>query len=453
MPHTQPHMRYEPLYPALLVVSLALVGYGFLLDTPQNILAGLQTIIFSDGALITDYIALAGPGAAFCNAGLVAAISVLILHYTEDCLNGLAITIFGLMAGFALFGKNIVNIWPILFGTYLYSRSKKESFSKYAIPALMTTCLAPIVSYVAIDNDFGSIAMAVVVGVAIGFIMPPLAGYTYRIQNGMNLYNIGFAGGLLAMVLIPMLDSMGATPKTWSYWATGYNAPMAVVLTAFCIVCILAGFLCFKQPHWAVWAGYRRLLNTSGRSPSDYLRMFGPGPVMLNVGINGIVAMTIILLVGGDLNGPTLGGIFTIMGFSAFGKHVGNMVPPMLGVILGGLIFHWELSGPANQLALLFCTTLAPISGYFGWKWGIVAGFLHSSLVLFTASPVSGLNLYNNGFSGGLVAIFLYPLITAIAEHRKIAIQDEDFFEPLVHDNPVAAPAPHQMSEEMDTPS
>lgn len=447
MPHTQPHMRYEPLYPALMAVSIALFFYGFLFDTPENIYRGLYTIITSDGALITDYIALAGPGPAFCNAGIVAAMSVLILHYTEDCLNGLAITIFGLMAGFSLFGKNFLNIWPILLGTYLYSRSVKEPFSKYAIPSLMATCLAPIVSYVSLDNGFGSIPAGILVGVIIGFIIPPLAGYTYRIQNGMNLYNVGFASGLIAMMTVPMLDSMGASAATWSYWATGYNTPMAVTLVLFCLLCILVGFVAFNQPTWAIWAGYRRLLKTSGRSPSDYLRMFGPGPVMINVGVNGLVSMTVILCAGGDLNGPTLGGIFTIMGFGAFGKHVRNMLPPMFGVMLGGMMLHWDLSDPGSQLALLFCTTLAPISGYFGWKWGILAGFLHSSVVLFTAGPVSGMNLYNNGFSGGLVAIVLYPLITALAQHRKVALQDEDFFEPLVHDEPVAPPT-DQRSEQ-----
>lgn len=450
MPHNHPHMRYEPLYPALMAISLCFIGFGFLLDTPENILNGLILIVTNDGALITDYIALAGIGAAFCNAGIVATISVLILHYTEDCLNGLAITIFGLMAGFSLFGKNFLNIWPIIFGTYLYAKSRKESFRKYAIPALMTTCLAPVVSFLAIDNGFASIPVAVLVGVSIGFIMPPLAGYTYRIQNGMNLYNIGFASGLLAMILVPMLDSLGAEPTTWRYWGTGYNVPLALVLGAFCLGCIVMGFVAFGHTGKTVWNEYRRLLQTSGRSPSDYLRMFGPGPVMLNIGINGLVAMTVILSAGGDLNGPTLGGIFTIMGFSAFGKHMCNMVPPMAGVMLGSVIFHWDICDPGSQLAVLFCTTLAPISGYFGWHWGIVAGFLHSCVVLFTASPVSGMNLYNNGFSGGLVAIFLYPLITAIAEHRKISIQDEDFFEPLVHDEPIAPPKVHAMSEERE---
>ena len=214
--------------------------------------------------------------------------------------------------------------------------------------------------------------------------------------------------------------------------------------------CCLAGLFCTSRPLWAVWAGYRRLLQDSGRAPSDFLRMFGAGPVLLNTGINGLISMAFILCSGGDLNGPTVGGILTIMGFSAFGKHAFNIIPVMAGVFLGGLVMHWSLSDSAIQLACLFCTTLAPISGYFGWPFGVLAGFLHSSVVLYTGTPVAGMNLYNNGFSGGLVAIVLYPVIIAVVRHRKPTLVDQDYFDPLEHDEPVVPPVPHAITEEED---
>ena len=60
-----------------------------------------------------------------------------------------------------------------------------------------------------------------------------------------------------------------------------------------CLGFILAGFFLTKMPVWAVWAGYRRLLSTTGRAPSDYLRMFGAGPVLVNMGVNGLLAWPI----------------------------------------------------------------------------------------------------------------------------------------------------------------
>ena len=197
--------------------------------------------------------------------------------------------------------------------------------------------------------------------------------------------------------------------------------------------------------------GLGRLLKTSGRAPSDYLRMFGMGPVLINMGINGLIGLAFLLLLGGDLNGPTLGGIFTIMGFSAFGKHAGNIIPVMAGVAAGGFFFQGGLESGSLQLAVLFCTAMAPIAGYFGWQYGILAGFLHSVVVLSTGSPVAGMNLYNNGFSAGLIAIVLYPTIIAIARHRKAVIQEEDYFDTFEHDEPqLPAPKHGELSEERE---
>ena len=65
-------------------------------------------------------------------------------------------------------------------------------------------------------------------------------------------------------------------------------------------------------------------------------------------------------------------------------------------------------------------------------------------------SPVAGMNLYNNGFSGGLVAIVLYPVIIAVVRHRKPTLVDQDYFDPLEHDEPVVPPVPHAITEEED---
>ncbi len=168
------------------------------------------------------------------------------------------------------------------------------------------------------------------------------------------------------------------------------------------------------------------------------------------MGVNGLIAMGVILLTGGDLNGPTVGGVLTIVGFSAFGKHAGNIVPIMAGVVLGSFVMHSSVSSGAVQLAMLFGTTLAPISGYFGWPYGVLAGFLHSAVVLYAGTPVAGLNLYNNGFSGGLLAIILYPTIVAIARHRKPVITEAEYFDHMEHDEPETPPPVQDMIEEED---
>ncbi len=427
--NTEKHQRYDKIFPVTIGFAVLIMILGILLDDPANILPGLYRIVTMQDLLITDYVYIAGPGAALINAGLVTIVSICLIKLSKDPFNGFTIVEMGLMAGFSLFGKNVFNIWPIILGTYLYARYQREPFSKYAAVSLLATSLAPMVSYMALGSVHANLLLGLATGVLIGFLLPPLSAYTYRVQNGMNLYNMGFACGLFAMMVVPVLTAYGDKPDAVLYWAQGYNFGFAIALVVLCAVCILAGFFAVGVPPWATWAGYRRLLTTTGRAPSDYLRMFGPGPVLVNIGVNGLLGMAYILIVGGELNGPTLGGIFTIMGFSAFGKHALNILPVMVGVGIGAYGMHYTPDYPALQLAGLFGTTLAPISGHFGWPFGILAGFIHSALVLQTGGTVAGLNLYNNGFSGGLIAMVLYPTITAIFRHRLPVLRNEDYFD------------------------
>ena len=444
------HTRYERMFLFLWGYAALLFVAGLVLGPPSKVLSGLVKIVLTEDALITDYVLVAGLGAALVNAAIVTAISLLILHAARVPANGITLVVIGLMSGFSLFGKNFVNIWPILLGTWLYAKSRREPFGKYAATGLMGTALAPVVSYFVLDNGWGTLPTGILVGAVIGFILPALSAYTYKVQNGMNLYNIGFACGLIAVLIVPLISSLGATPTTQYRWATGQAVPFAVLLGGLSLALLAGGLFGCKPKPSCAWRGYLRLLRTSGRAPSDYLRMFGPAPTLINAGINGLIGLGMIALIGGDLNGPTVGGILTIIGFSAFGKHARNILPVMCGVLLGSLIMHWSLSDSAVQLACLFCTTLAPISGYFGWPYGVLAGFIHASVVLYTGSPVAGMNLYNNGFSGGLVAIVLYAIVIAVIRHRRPEIQDEDYFDLVADDEPTAPKTAYTLTEKQE---
>jgi len=427
-------MRHKKLYTAEILFCLGLFLMGFILDDPRNILPGLKLILESQDVLITDYIALAGPGAAFVNSGLVTLCTLIIKWVSNEPHNGSDVMDMGLMSGFALFGKNILNIWPIILGTWLFSRLKREPFRKYTSVALLATSLSPMVSFAGLNTGWDAPLLGLLIGVLIGFVAVPLSVYTYRIQNGMNLYNMGFACGLLAMVIVPLMTALNMAPQKVNYWATGYNLPLGIMLFVLCAVFIVAGSLTGGRNAWKEYLHLLRRM--SGRSPSDYLRMFGPSVTLINMGINGIISTALILVTGGDLNGPTVGCIFTVIGFSAVGKHARNIIPIMLGVLLGSLVFRFSINDPAVQMAALLCTTLAPIAGCFGWPFGILAGFLHSALVLEAGSAAEGLNLYNNGFSGGLLAIVLYPIITSLVYHRRAMLQDKEYLDIFASEAP-----------------
>ncbi|MDU2664819.1 MAG: DUF1576 domain-containing protein, partial [Clostridium perfringens] len=133
-----------------------------------------------------------------------------------------------------------------------------------------------------------------------------------------------------------------------------------------------------------------------------------------NMGVLCIFSTLFVLLINGDLNGPTIGAIFSMAGFGCYGKNLANSVPLIIGASLASLISISDINSPVTVVCILFSTGLAPISGYYGWPYGIIAGFLHIFMVFNIGQLHGGLNLYNNGLAGGFVAAIIVPVIESL---------------------------------------
>jgi hypothetical protein len=216
-------------------------------------------------------------------------------------------------------------------------------------------------------------------------------------------------------LIVALYKSYGFVPDPVFIWTTGNNVLLATFLAVVFVSMIGLGFYLDRGCP----AGMKKLMDTSGQSPCDFIALVGFGPTLANMGITGAIGMAYILAVGGELNGPVIGAIFTVVGFAAFGEHPRNIVPIMAGVFLGSLAKPWSADDPSILLAALFGTALGPIAGRFGWHWGVVAGFIHSSAALSVGPVHAGLNLYNNGFAAGIVAAVLVPVIVAIQSRTQ----------------------------------
>ena len=113
----------------------------------------------------------------------------------------------------------------------------------------------------------------------------------------------------------------------------------------------------------------------------------------------------------GDLSGPILGCLLTVFGFSSFDAHPKKYLPLLAGVFLSTFFSQYQPDTPGILIASLFAVGLSPIAGQFGVLAGIAAGLLHSAIVMCTSQMYGGLNLYNNGFSAGWVAIVMIPTL------------------------------------------
>lgn len=408
-------------YILLSIIPAYFIVVGLVIQPLHEIGPGIIRMIEEPDFLITDYFVVGGVGAALINAGILTLVSIFIIYILKKEFSGHTITSACLMFGFSLFGKNLLNIWAILFGVFLYARYHKTSLSRYIYVGLYGTSLSPIITQIMQIWDMPILArllLSIVVGGIIGFVLPPLSTYVHFAHKGYSLYNVGFAAGIIATVVVSLLKSFGITTESRLIWSSGHNMEFAVLLGILFSGMVLGALM---YEGWEAVTEYWKILKSYGLSGTDYYKDDSGPAAVLNMGINGLFAMFFVLAVGGDLNGPTIGGIFTIVGFSATGKHIRNIFPIMLGVFLGGMTKQWNIYEPSPMLALLFSTTLAPIAGEFGVIAGVVAGFLHSSVAMNVGIVYGGMNLYNNGFAGGIVAIFMVPVLESIKDKRARA--------------------------------
>ena len=140
----------------------------------------------------------------------------------------------------------------------------------------------------------------------------------------------------------------------------------------------------------------------------------------MNMAINGIIAwIYVVFIAKGQLNGPSIWGILTVYGFGGIGKHIRNILPIFLGVYIGGLTQIWNINETSGLFAALFGTALAPVAGKFGFFMGVLVSFINSSVVLNSGLLHGGMNLYNTGFSAGLVAAVMLPLMEMVQNRRR----------------------------------
>lgn len=383
---------------------------AFFIDTPIEILEGMVKIVSSRDALITDYFELGGYGAAFFNAGLVLFMGYLLLVTEKAVFTGLTMAALYMNAGFALFGKNPLNVWPILLGTFLYAKFHHTRLNRYIYTALFGTCLAPLITeiiYILPYSKWVNMAVAILVGILVGFLLPPLSMHTASMHMGYNLFNVGFSAGIVAFVMVCVLRSFGMESQTTLIWKEGVPLPLLIGCYGYFALAFIYGLILSKGQ----WKGWIRIMRHPGRAVADFVYMDGVGATFLNMGVVGTMATTFILLIGGDLSGPVVGAILTVFGFGAFGVHMRNYTPVLLGVFLATLINIFDITTPAIQLAAVFSMGIAPIAGQFGPVAGLLAGFLHAAIVTCTNDMYGGLNLYNNGFSCGWVAIIMVPFV------------------------------------------
>lgn len=414
--HKEQKLKILFIFPLTFMI-LGVLFSCFSGQTNLTLSSGLKNILTSPSILITDFLSVGGIGSTFVNVSLISLYNLFLLRKYKLRINGLILAAFMTVMGFSFFGKNIFNVIPIYIGGYLYSHYKRIDFKDIIVSIMFATALAPVISAISFSTIIPSkiaILIGISVGIFIGFIITPLASHMVKFYDGYNIYNLGFTAGILGTILTSTLRSLDIKIESVNILYLKNNIFLILTLVAMFIYLICIGISINKR----TLREYKYIFNYSGKVVTDYTYLMGYGVTFFNMGIMGLLSLSYVLLIGGVINGPVIAGIFTVVGFSAFGKHIKNCLPIMLGVISTALFFGNDISSTSVIITVLFSTTLAPLAGVYGYKVGFIVGILHFILATNVGIIHGGVNLYNNGFAGGLVAGFSLPILDAFIKRR-----------------------------------
>ena len=411
-----------------------------------ELLPGLLRLWASPCPYAADSFALGGLGPSFLNVGLCGAAFLGMIYALDAPSETGSWAGYLLVVAHAFFGLNFVNMWPPIFGIWLYCRRTGASFRDNIAMAMLSTAFGPFMSelffryplpdWAAIHWVEGRLNLlgvlgAFLLGAFLGFTIPAMLPGAQALHKGFVLYNGGLAFGLLGILVHGLLyNTMGvASPQAVSVCDPVYAAAGRSYF-GFCNLYLLAVLGSFLFYGWLIngrsFAGYGRLLEDTGRR-ADFIQEYGPGCVYINLGLHGLLLLAymdgvILLTEGVGFTGPTLGVLLAALSFTAGGQHPKNVWPILAGFgllwlavfglyALGDRSAPWTLStqGYINGVAL--GTGLCPFAGCYGKRAGILAGVICAAICTSVSVIHGGLVLYNGGMSAGFTALILTPLL------------------------------------------
>ena len=395
---------FTALLTDLLWVPL-LLGAVALVTADSQIGVNLMKLWMSPAQLTHDFIGLFGVSAALMNAALLMGLNLIVLKLAKVEMTGFVVATLFTVLGFSFIGITPINAVPLYVGALIYDRFSELEFTNIIVVVMMGTSLGPVVSHVASLMELGlwRFPLAMGAGLLCGIYLVPMTKLVYPWHNGFNLYNVGFTTGIMGMVVQVVLTSFGVGASRVAYLAEASHG--ALDLSVWIVIAGFTGLAILRKD--ITKAALKDLTQHGGKSPADFWSDSPRGVVVLNMAMMGAIGMVVTYLFGAVVNGPILAAVFSMIGFGAFGKHPANSWAPMVGAGIMAVVLGKSLAQSGVMSILLFTSSLAPITLHFGIGWGLMAGALHLLVAPALGDVHGGLNLYNNGYTAGVVATFL----------------------------------------------
>lgn len=442
---------------AFISFDLFLAAFAAMLylgETPQQVFEEWVVILTSPCPLVTDYFRLGSLPAAFFNAGICGTACALMTANRKALYRPSVWAGYFLVVAHCFYGLNFVNMWPPMLGFFVYCRVHRLRFRDNLDWAMFMTSFSPFMSellfrypmpvdieidILGVGINIVSLEMCVILSVFIGFALPAMIPGTAKLHRGYNLYNGGLATGLLGLLIYSfMYNTMGVLlsekPELVNEVYDAHGSSYQLFISVFFLLVALAAVCYGWYLNGKTFKGYGMLLQDSGFR-SNFLHDYGIGLTWMNFGFYLLMMLAyfnavVLLTDGAGFTGATCGIILAAMTFSASGQHPKNVFPVLMGYVALSLFVHgecwiahrdipWTLSTQGYMNGAAFATGLCPFTGKYGWKVGVLAGFLSAVMCTTTSVMHAGFVLYNGGLTAGIAALILLPVLDTYLTHDE----------------------------------
>ncbi len=192
------------------------------------------------------------------------------------------------------------------------------------------------------------------------------------------------------------------------------------------VVLVILFILVFLiEPISATFQGYKNILTSSSILLTDYLLIGGLSATLFNVLTTTLLNILILKWLKVEFDGAIFACLLTIAGFAFFGKNLYNALPMYIGIFLYAKASKTDLRDYIH--VLLLSSGISPITSYLifgagfslpigillGVTIGIIVGFILPAFNNFAMKFHQGYNLYNTGFSMGVISMALTGILAS----------------------------------------
>ena len=404
--------------------SLSFLVAAVFMPDRHDMQEGLWRILNSPTKSATNFFDIGGYSATFLNMGLVGLICTALYCTPGRQANNAATLVTLLTVGFGSWGIHILNIWPTIIGVAIHCIVKGEKLGSRTNAMLFTTGLAPFMSELMVRYPKPEVvgihptgvALALIVGILVGYFMPAGLDNSPKIHKGFALYSAALPIGMTAFLLNGFLYKAMGIPVPDAVSDLSVMDP--VICNTFCIILfslfIIVALLMGCTPKHYI----RSIL--SPQHVVHFGAAFGNGAMLMNAGVFGFFILGYFNLVGAQFNGIVFGSVFCMLSTCNSGSHPLNAIPIVMGYgfaefffqtmtpYSGGEVTH-HLRSQSLIVGICYANGLSPIAHESGWRYGILVAAMHFCMVTTTPQLHGGMCLYNGGFTAALVCLLILP--------------------------------------------